>query len=266
MQNRRLDDLLSAQNNTKLIEDLKIIQPRTTTGSLASYDDLEFADLVRFREIYQLEVENTITGAELYPGEMISPKKISVGLPDDVYRLLSKYYNMAYNDFEFFTIGELLELSRNPGRFDPSKIVILPQVDQFGRVRIGSEVFGSIYATRYLKNSYILAKFIQNDGNVETYPGQVQYYFEHKVMKKIHRLAFVKWFVAAPNSRIRFHFQIEQLNNIEVWKNEFYEIGRDCIIPIHNILGRFIPCYYEIGKRTPIKYMAVIPIGRKFHI
>jgi hypothetical protein len=111
MQNRRLDDLLSAQNNTKLIEGLKIIQPRTTTGSLASYDDLEFADLVRFREIYQLEVENTITGAELYPGEMISPKKISVGLPDDVYRLLSKYYNMAYNDFEFFTIGELLELS-----------------------------------------------------------------------------------------------------------------------------------------------------------
>jgi hypothetical protein len=47
MQTWRLDDLLSAQlNNTKLVEGLKLIQPRATAGSLASYDDFEFAELV----------------------------------------------------------------------------------------------------------------------------------------------------------------------------------------------------------------------------
>jgi hypothetical protein len=76
MQNCRLDDLLSAQSdNMKLIDGLKLIQQCATTGSLASYDEFEFAELVRFRQIYHLEAEDTITGIEPFPGEMLSPKK-----------------------------------------------------------------------------------------------------------------------------------------------------------------------------------------------
>jgi hypothetical protein len=65
MQNWRLDDLLSAQpDNMRLIEGLKLIRQRATTGSLASYDEYEFSELVRFRHIYNLKIEDTITGVE----------------------------------------------------------------------------------------------------------------------------------------------------------------------------------------------------------
>ena len=137
MQTWRLDDLLSAQlNNIKLAEGLKLIQSRATTGSLASSDDFEFVELVRFRQIYCLKAENMITGTEPLPGEMMSPKKINVGLPDDVYKILVDYYNDAY-DSEFVSIAELVQRSSS------IKIVVRPQINQFRRVRIGSEIFRS---------------------------------------------------------------------------------------------------------------------------
>ena len=159
MQNVRLNDLLSDRlNSIKLIDGLKLIQPRATAGSLASYDDFEFDELGRFRRIYCLEDENTITGAEPIPGEMMYPKKIDVGLPDDDYNLLAGYYRVAYDNFNFFTIGKI---SQNLGHSkNPNTIIIQSQVNQFRRIRIGAEIFGSTYATRYLKNSYILAKFV----------------------------------------------------------------------------------------------------------
>ena len=43
-------------------------------------------------------------------------------------------------------------------------------------------------------------------------------------------------------------------------------IVRGPIIPVHNILDQFISCSCEIGKRNPIKCMAVIPLGKKFHM
>ncbi|PKY36345.1 hypothetical protein RhiirB3_458743 [Rhizophagus irregularis] len=36
-------------------------------------------------------------------------------------------------------------------------IVVLNMVNQFGRVRISAEIFGSAMASRYLKNSKILS-------------------------------------------------------------------------------------------------------------
>ena len=66
--------------------------------------------------------------------------------------------------------------------------------------------------------------------------------------------------------QIRFYLQINNDCNVEIWTKDFYDISRDCIIPVHNIFGRFIPSSYEIGKRNPVMYMAVIPIGRKFHM
>jgi hypothetical protein len=268
MQNWRLNDLLFAQSdNTKLIEGLKLIQPRPTSGSLAAYDEYEFAELRRFRRIYRLEVECTITGAESLPGEMMTPNKNDVSLPDDMYTLLVEYYNAAYDKFNFITIANA---AQNPGH--TGRTVVRPQINQYGRIRIGAEVFGSAIAPRYLKNSFILAKFIQENGSIETFPGQVQYFFEHKVdlskKTKRHRLAFVRWFTPVPTHKVRFHFQVNddvQSCNVEIWSTNFYDISRDCIIPVHNILGRFIPCSYKIGRRQD-EYMAAIPIGRKFHM
>ena len=179
MQNWRLDDLLSAQlNNTNLAEGLKLIKQRATSGSLASYDKFKFAELIRFRQIYNLEVEDTITSAETFPSEMMFSENKDVALPDDPYKHLVEYYNAAYNELNFLSIAEA---SQNPGRSD-RRIVVLPRIHQFGCIRIGAKIFGSVNAPRYMRSSFIRAKFVQTDGSVEVFPGQVQYYFEHEVI------------------------------------------------------------------------------------
>ena len=51
--------------------------------------------------------------------------------------------------------------------------------------------------------------------------------------------------------------------NIELWSNEFYGMNRDSIIPIHNILGKFIKCKFNVRKKKLKEYMAVIPLNKK---
>ena len=62
-------------------------------------------------------------------------------------------------------------------------------------------------------------------------------------------LTYVKWYLPERN---RFHYRIEEdyrSVNIELWNNdEFYNLSRDSIIPIHNIYGRFVPANFIIGK------------------
>src|SRR5207248_3300675 len=71
-------------------------------------------------------------------------------------------------------------------------------INQHGRIKIGSEIFGANIASRYRKNSYILAKFIQDNETIDTFPGEVQFYFTHTIDlptgSKTHQLAFVKWY------------------------------------------------------------------------
>ena len=84
-----------------------------------------------------------------------------------------------------------------------------------------------------------------------------------------HSLAFVRWYKAAEDRRTRFHCQVNKdlkICNVELWKNDFYELSRDCIIPVHNILGRFVAGKMKIGKKNPKEYLSVIPINRKIHI
>src|SRR6185437_172620 len=55
--------------------------------------------------------------------------------------------------------------------------------------------------------------------------------------------------------------------NVELWKNEFYSYSRDSIIPVQNILCRFVPVKCKISNRQDaIEYLAINPINRKFHI
>ena len=76
-----------------------------TSGSLAAYDNFEFAELSRFRQIYHFEIEKTITSIENFPGEMLRPEKNNVSLPDNIYNILVEYYDSAY-DLEFVSIAE----------------------------------------------------------------------------------------------------------------------------------------------------------------
>jgi hypothetical protein len=118
-----------------------------------------------------------------------------------------------------------------------------------------------------------LANFIQNNETTDLFPGQVQFYFEHTMRilgePKTHRLAFIKWYKPAPNQQTRFYTRIddnEKSSNIELWRNEFYDIERDCLIPIHYLYSRFVSSKFVIGKKNPTTYNAVIPINRQFHL
>jgi hypothetical protein len=127
---------------------------------------------------------------------MLTPCRNRVALPDNIYQILTDYYKNAY-ELQFITIAESISTSST------DSIVVPNMVDQFGRVRISTEVFGSTMAPRYLKNANVLAKFIQNNETTDLFPGQVQYYFEHTIRisgeLRTHRLAFIKWYKPAPN-------------------------------------------------------------------
>ena len=59
----------------------------------------------------------------------------------------------------------------------------------------------------------MLAKFIINDNEtIDTYPGQVQFFFEHTIDLSDgpvkHSLAFVKWYKPAEDTRSQFYYQV----------------------------------------------------------
>ena len=140
MRHWRLDGLVSSQsNNIKLIEALKLIQLWTTSESLADYDNFEFSELWQFRKIFFQEVDDTVVSDEPFPGEMLTPCRNRVALPDNIYRILTNYYNDAYS-LQFATNAE--SISTNSG-----SIIVLNMVDQFGYVRISAEIFGSAIAS-----------------------------------------------------------------------------------------------------------------------
>src|SRR3954469_20543998 len=139
------------------------------------YDEFDSSELHQFKQNFRIESDITITGNENFPGEMLTPRNDRVSLPDDIYELLVYYYNDAYYDLEFVTIAsasDKLILEEESEDF----IIVLPNITQHGRIRIGSEIFGVNIASRYRKNSYILAKFIQDNEIIDTFPGEVQFY------------------------------------------------------------------------------------------
>ena len=197
MQTHRLDELISNQLDcSKLVQALELVTSRPIAESLASYDELDFTESYRFVQIFR-HLNETVIGNEPFPGQMLSPKKERVSLPENIYGLLVQYYNNAY-DGKFVTIaGAVSETSTE------DLTIVLPYVNQYGRIRIGSEIFGATIAPRYMRNSHILAKFIQSDETTDVFPGEVQYYFEHSldlpIGKITHHLAFVKWNLPAPD-------------------------------------------------------------------
>jgi len=158
------------------------------------------------------------------------------------------------------------------GEGPDDSIIINVKINKFRRCRIGSEKFGLTMSSRHIKSSFILAKFITKDDNVECYPGQVQYYFTHKINlpnKGLtdHFLAYVRWYKPVNASNVRYRFSSDDICNVELWNTEFYPESRDCIIPIHHILGQFIPVNYQFSNRKNAKeYLAVNPVNRKYQL
>ena len=100
-----------------------------------------------------------------------------------------EYYEAAYENQDFQKLF---------GEGSESAIIIQVKINQFRRCQIGSKVFESSISLRHVKSSYILAKFIMSDGNINCYPDQVQYYFSHTINLlnglTEHFLAYVQWY------------------------------------------------------------------------
>jgi hypothetical protein len=262
-----LDELSASCNeNQHLSTCLPYIAFKKSVGSLAAHEDFELMKYSEFLSMSKNVMEKAGTGSEPFPGTFMKPMKKDVNLPTEVLALLVEYYCNAY-EYTFVTLSNIHTSSED-------SIVVLPKVNQFSRLRVGAEVFGSTHSPRYIKSANVLSHFVVDDNTTDIYPGQVQFFFEHTIQlpegPATHSLAFIRWYDAADDRRSRFHCQIDNDNakicNIELWKKDFFELSRDCIIPIHSILGRFIAGTMKIGKKNPKEYLSVIPINKKIHI
>jgi hypothetical protein len=260
MLDNKISEIVNSGMQTKGLE---ILKNRESVGSLS---ETEFSsdDMHRFRLNYINIQESTITGSEPFLGEMLNPSSKNITLSSSMLDLMVEYYMATYESLEF----------RKPfGEGSLDAIIIRIKMNRFGRCRIGSEFFGSVISSRHEKSSYILAKFMTNSG-IDCYPGQIQYFFTHTVDlpggASEHYLAYVRWYRHADSAKMRYYFSIDDDNktcNVELWRNDFYPESRDCIIPVHNILCRFVPVKYKTSnRRTAVQYLAINPIGRKYHI
>ena len=244
------------------VKGLELLNVRSSIGSLSVADEFSTKEMYRFLMNLKNILESPITGCENFPGEFLPPQSENIRLEDSIHDALVEYYMGTYVNSTF----------RKPFTNDlPNSTIVINKANQYGRCQISAEIFGSAISARHIKSSFISAKFINRDGrSVDTYPGQIQYFFEHNIhinsQNLTHKLAYVRWY--NPSST-RFHFSIDDDENcnVELWENSFYPIGRDCIIPIHNILGRIIPVKYKISDRSNAReYLAIVPLNRKFHL
>src|SRR3989337_3225358 len=99
--------------------------------------------------------ESNVTSSELFSGEFLKPSFDNIIISNEMLDLMVEYYNATYRTFDF----------RKPFDKDSEDgIMIQVKMNQFERCQIGSKIFESLMSLRHVKNSYILAKFITNDG------------------------------------------------------------------------------------------------------
>lgn len=264
MAETQINDIISSGIGTRGLE---FVSNRPSVGSLSDTSEFSTDEMYRFLMNSRNIIDSPITGSEEFPGQLLRPQVENIRLGDQVHDLLVEYFSSTYVNAIF----------RKPFAEEiPNSSIVLDKANKYGKCQIGAEIFGSVYSPRNIKSSFILAKFMNRDGrSVDIYPGQVQYFFEHNIFMPFtgnltHKLAFVRWYKPANSSSIRYHFSINDdagTCNVELWENSFYPISRDNIIPIHNILGRFVPVKYKISERSNSKeYLAIIPLNRKFHL
>ncbi|GET60131.1 hypothetical protein GLOIN_2v1775288 [Rhizophagus irregularis DAOM 181602=DAOM 197198] len=241
MFDKQIENIISSGIEVKGLE---LLNSQRTIGSLSVTDKFLSDGIHRFWLNSQNIKDSQISGKENFPGEFLKPVSHNILLSSEMLNLMVEYYNATYESFGFRR--PLVEGLDND-------IIIRVKINQFGRCQIGSEVFGSSLSLRHVKSSYVLVKFITDDEDVDTYLGQIQYYFTHVVdfldgpVK--HFLAYVRWYKYANSTNIRYYFSSDEICNIELWNTEFYPISRDCIIPVHHILGKFVPVSYKISNR-----------------
>ena len=241
-----------SSDEAKILLDLALpLLDKKVRGSLKMTENFESENLVAYLNMADRIVDSTeITGTERYPGEMIKLINENVDLPNNIYDNLVEYYNTIYD-------RDLYDPQPTVDRF----------VTQFGRLKIGADIYGSKIVPRYENRSYIRAKFMSySDESVDIYPGQIQCFFQYKYINEIHHLAYVRWYQSHATRRHYLLVDNERCD-IEIWQEKFYNEARDCILPVQRILGRFIPTTYKFSYGNGVqKVLVVIPTNKRFNI
>ena len=255
MQYNQIDSIISRQQfPDKFYELLFLLKKDNESDSLAFTKGSEHDDI-------QNIIGPELSDAKEFQDEMLSPLGSTNLLPEEADRL-ALYYRNIYGD-SYKARSEGLEVD---------DIYVSHTITKYGRCRVGDDIISSNTSTRHELTSYIHVKLLRGR-ELDTYAGQVQFFFEHKVKvntdnifeEKTHYLCYVQWFNLSNN---RFHFSPENnqnLCNVEIWEPTFYREGRNCIISTNKILSRFILAPVTIGHEAQKRNLiAAIPLNKFF--
>ncbi|CAI2195524.1 15763_t:CDS:2, partial [Funneliformis geosporum] len=139
IQNNALLDKLTSRDkqNQHFQENLEILKLKDSVRSLSTYD--EYPD-EEYRTFHLLST------------------KIA---EEEFQQLLAEFYCNAYNK-EFVTLSRIHKTAE-------SSIPVDPNVNQFSRLRIRTEIFGSTLSSRHAKLAKILAHFFIDDNTSDIY-------------------------------------------------------------------------------------------------
>ena len=196
MNDNQINNIISSETVTT--KGFDILDTRPSVGSISESDEFGSEEMERFLLYSQDIKESPISGCEEFPEEMLGSLSENILMSDEMLDIMVEYYKATYIRYTF----------RRPfGEGPDDSVIIRVKMSQFGRCRIGSEIFSSKMSSRSVKSSFILAKFITDDDNVDCYPGQIQFFFKHTVDlpnngPAEHFLAYIRWYKPASSRNI----------------------------------------------------------------
>ncbi|GBB97645.1 hypothetical protein RclHR1_30210002 [Rhizophagus clarus] len=158
----QINDIISSSSE---VISIKLLNKRPSVSFLSEFPTNEmYQFLMNSRNI----LESPITGCKEFPDIFLALRSKDIHLDEQIYDLLIEYYKDTY----------VVSIFRKPFTENlPNSTIIINKANRYGRCQISAEIFGSAAAIRHIKSSFILAKFINRDGNsVDTYPGQIQFF------------------------------------------------------------------------------------------
>ena len=143
-ENSVLNYLISNCDNDLLHSSLDIIKPRKSAGSLAALDDFASDEYQNFLRLFHIK-KNLAFETECFSEILINPCQV-ITLLNNILDHLVEFYNSLYNDY-FISILFIT----NP----TNDIVVNPNIKQYGKLRIGSDIYDSVQAAHH-ENHYIV--------------------------------------------------------------------------------------------------------------
>ena len=117
-------------------DEMNLLTPKSVIGSLSITNLFNAKEMEEFLQMSREVFNKNITGAERFPGRFLLPKRIHVKLSADKLQYLANYYASKYN-LNFWIPGSNLR----------EGIFVNPYVDEFGRLEIAGEIYGSAMST-----------------------------------------------------------------------------------------------------------------------